>query len=264
MFKYICKIGKILKNVIDAVIGLMRHKPAPVFTGLMTESQVISVPVADTSPTIQKHPKNGLNLKSNEKSAEDSEIKAILPARALFGGVSAENSPTIPQTPKTQELALIKAIMVLQERQNIWDPKIIYAWAHMEGSRWNATERKLYPFDTYLVLQGNNFWGIKKSSFWDKVIINPLDGQTYNRFDNVPEAVGFVDLFVKKGYTQAYEKRNDYKVFFDLLITAGNWGPYSQIIINKKLYPNLKYAKECIQRYDELPEWKDIIKKLEV
>lgn len=228
-----------IKNVFLAVVGFVRrmfHKS----NGLMDTK------LTNVSAEIVNQPEN------SPKTTKTIATIPIEPAKSLEMGVimSETNNPT----PKTQEQALLRALLVLGNRQNIWDLKIIYDWGHMEGSRWVEKEKKLYPFDTYLVLQGNNFWGIKKSSWWDKYIINPLDRQAYNRFDSVAEAVGFLDLFVKKGYPDSYANRNDYKLFFPLL-KQGKWGAFC---------PGVNYADECIKRYEQLPDWKTLIGKIEV
>ena len=226
-----------LLNALFAVIGLI----GKIFRLLHREREAVPTTSASVNPVISNIseinlPKPGTMPITTPKPAE---IKVIIPKKVEIAN----------PTPESQEIALIKALMILGNRQNVWNLKIIYTWGHLEGSRWSEAEKKLYPFDTYLVLQGNNFWGMKKSSFWDKYIINPLDRQSYNKFDSVAEAVGFLDLFVKKGYTKSYEVRNDYKQFFPLL-AQGNWGAYC---------PGVNYAKDLIARYEQLPSWDKII-----
>ena len=227
----------ILLDALFAVIGLFPK----IFYLFRREREAVPTTSASVNPVISNISEINLPEPATMPVAmpKPAEIKAIIPKKVEIAN----------PTPKNQETALIKAIMVLGNRQNVWDLKIIYTWGHLEGSRWSEAEKKLYPFDTALVLLANNFWGMKKSSFWTKSFINPLDKQFYNKFDSVPEAVGFLDLFINKGYTKAYEVRNDYKQFFPLL-AQGNWGAYC---------PGVNYAKDLIARYEQLPSWDKII-----
>lgn len=154
---------------------------------------------------------------------------------------------------------LIKALIVLGNRQNKWDLKIIYVHSHLESSIWDEKTKTMYPFANPLVLGGNNFWGIKKSSIWDKFIKNPLDNQYYCRFDDVPEAVEFYDKFINYAYPDAYKNRDDKKLFVEWLL-RGKFGAFSEFVKDKKIIPNYNYVNDFLARYTQLQNW-EIIEK---
>ena len=162
-------------------------------------------------------------------------------------------NPVIPPPKPTKEQEFVKALQLIGNRQNNnWDLKIIYAHAHLESSIWNDKSKKMSAFTHPITQIGNNFWGIKKSSIWDKFILNPLDKQYYCRFDDPAEAVGFYDLFIKRGYPDSYKNRNSYRLFFPLL-RQGKFGAFC---------PLTNYAVNCIIRYEQLPIWENITKCL--
>ena len=165
---------------------------------------------------------------------------------------NAMTNTSNPPPPPSKEQEFVRALRLLNNRQNNWDLKIIYAHAHLESSIWDNKTKKMLPFAHPITQIGNNFWGIKKSSIWDKYILNSLDKQYYCRFDNPSEAVGFYDLFIKRGYPDSYKNRNDYKLFF-LLLRQGKYGAFC---------PLINYADNCIIRYEQLPNWENITKCL--
>ena len=190
-------------------------------------------------------------LLHREREAVPTTSASVKPATPSISNNPLPN-PAIPSPKPSKEQEFVKALQLIGNRQNNWDLKIIYAHAHLESSIWNDKSKKMSAFTHPITQIGNNFWGIKKSSIWDKFILNPLDKQYYCRFDDPAEAVGFYDLFIKRGYPDSYKNRNSYRLFFPLL-RQGKFGAFC---------PLTNYADNCIIRYEQLPIWENITKCL--
>jgi hypothetical protein len=230
----------------------------------------METPINVSAKSVNPIENNALNQDLPEIAKQNLELSVTIPQIAKEVPVLDTLAPIIPtiQTiaPKPPEIAnisvvlpkwqekeqnLIKALIILENRANNWDLKLIYSWCHLESGMWDDKAKKMYPFSNPITLEGSNYLGIKRSSIWDKVILNPLDRQLYCRFEDANEFIGFLDLFLKRGYPDAYKERTSYKLFYPLL-RQGKYGAFC---------PRIDYADECFARYNSLPVWETILKK---